>query len=251
MAPGADPGQIQLTWRGGPASLAEDGTLHVDTPLGTIQETAPVAWQDRSGQRVPVAARWTASDVGADEQAWGFVLGSYDPSLPLTIDPTVLYATYIGGSDSDQATAMAIDGSGAVYLTGTTNSSETTFPNGGGFGSVGVVGIDQSFNGNQDVFVAKLAPNGQTLAYATYIGGTGQDGGTGIAVDSSGAAYVTGFTTSGQTTFPNGTGFAGTSVAGLRSNLQRRQRYLRCLRAEAGAERQQPCLRNLSGRRRD
>ena len=58
VAPGADPGQIRLAWHGATVSLAEDGTLRLETPIGTVQETAPVAWQERDGQRLPVAARW-------------------------------------------------------------------------------------------------------------------------------------------------------------------------------------------------
>src|SRR5204863_4129939 len=140
-------------------------SLHLETPLGTIQETAPIAWQEQDGRMVPVQAHWAATDLGMEEPAWGFKLGTYDPSLPLIIDPTVLnYATYIGGIGDDVAFGVAVDGTGAAYVTGQTASTETTFPNGSLLSGLGVPGFDQTFNGgtNGDAFVVKLAPNGQS-----------------------------------------------------------------------------------------
>jgi hypothetical protein len=217
VAPGADPSQIRLAWHGAMVTLAEDGALHLETPLGTLQETAPVAWQERDGQRLPVAVRWAADRVDLGDATWGFWLGAYNPALPLVIDPTVLaYTTYIGGDQSDEADGIAVDSSGAVYIAGTTRSTEASFPNGGGFGAVGAPGLDQIHNGgNSDTFVAKLAPNGQSLIYATYIGGTFPEETKGIAVDSLGAAYVTGTTSSTQATFPSGSGFAALGVPGF------------------------------------
>jgi hypothetical protein len=220
VAPGADPRQIQLIWHGADARLAEDGTLTLETPLGTIAETAPVAWQERDGQRVPVVARWAASDVGLDETVWGFRLGAYDPTLPLVIDPTVLnYATYLGGNAEEIASGIAVDAAGMAYVTGGSLSTEATFPNGSGFAGLSVPGFDQSQNGNFDVFVVKLAADGRSLVYATFIGGTNEDIGGAIAVDGSGAAYVTGSTSSKETVFPNGTGFAGLGVPGFDQTL--------------------------------
>ena len=67
-----------------------------------------------------------------------------------------------------------------------------------------VPGFDQSFNGRDDAFLVKLAPSGTSLVYATYLGGSNQETGESVAVDSSGAAYVSGFTTSSETSFPDG-----------------------------------------------
>jgi hypothetical protein len=218
VAPGADPSQIQLAWHGADARLAEDGRLTLETPLGTIVETAPLAWQERDGQRVAVAATWAASEAGLDETVWGFRLGDYDPGLPLVIDPTVLtYATYIGGASAETGFGIAVDATGAAYVTGSTGSLESSFPNGTGFASItpAVPGFDQTFNGSNDVFVVKLASDGRSLAYATYIGGFGDDIGHAIAVDGTGAAYVAGPTGSTEATLPNGTGFAGLGVPGF------------------------------------
>lgn len=103
----------------------------------------------------------------------------------------VLYATYLGGSASDLGYAIAIDPSGAAYVAGSTNS--VNFP---------VTGSapQRTFRGGSDCFVAKLDPSGATLSYSTYLGGESIDVCKGIAVDASGAAFVTGTTTS--TSFP-------------------------------------------------
>ena len=103
----------------------------------------------------------------------------------------VLYATYLGGSSSDLGYAIAIDASGAAYVAGGTNS--VNFP---------VTGSapQRTFRGGFDCFVAKLDPSGATLSYSTYLGGESIDVCKGIAVDASGAAFVTGTTTS--TSFP-------------------------------------------------
>jgi len=105
----------------------------------------------------------------------------------------IVYSTFLGGSLEDQAKGIAVDGAGDVYVTGQTAS--TTFP-----------GVDgsalQSANGggSHDAFVTKVNPAGTAILYSTFLGGSGNDGGLGIAVDSAGSAYVTGNTDS--TAFP-------------------------------------------------
>jgi hypothetical protein len=107
---------------------------------------------------------------------------------------SLAYAGYIGGSGSDDAFGIAVDPSGAAYVAGLTNSTEATFPVTGG--------PDPTSNGGSDAYVAKAAPSGASLAYAGYIGGVGSDQARGVAVDSSGAAYVAGLTNSTEATFP-------------------------------------------------
>jgi hypothetical protein len=116
------------------------------------------------------------------------------------------YAGYIGGSgDSEGGSGIAVDGAGAAYVTGGTDSTEATFPDGDGIPPL--PGPDPTYNGNVDAFVAKVAPSGASLAYAGYIGGFGGDTGFAIAVDGTGASYVSGTTASSQVTFPDGDGF--------------------------------------------
>jgi carboxypeptidase family protein/beta-propeller repeat-containing protein len=122
--------------------------------------------------------------------------GSFD-AFVAKVNPAgtaLVYAGYIGGSGFDAGLGIAVDSSGNAYVTGYTDSSEATFPVLGG--------PDLTFNGGTDAFVAKVNPAGTALVYAGYIGGSGSDVGYGIAVDSSGNAYVTGVTDSSEATFP-------------------------------------------------
>ena len=97
------------------------------------------------------------------------------------------YATFLGGSDGDRGDAIAVDGTGSVYVTGDTESSD--FPATPG-------AFDRSHNGYVDAFVVKLNPAGSGLAYATFLGGRYYDFGYAIAVDGTGSAYVAGWTDS-------------------------------------------------------
>lgn len=197
--PGADPGQIRLAYRGADGlRLRQDGALEVLTPVRLLTDAAPLAYQGEGGERTPVSAVFRLDDAG---HTYGFALGDYDPGATLVIDPELVYCGYIGGIRSDHATDVAVDSSGAAYVTGYTNSTESSFPV--------RVGPDLSHNGDpgdaytrSDAFVAKVRPDGSGLVYCGYIGGSGDDYGRGIAVDASGAAYVTGDTSSDESTFP-------------------------------------------------
>ena len=120
------------------------------------------------------------------------------------VDPTgtrLLYAGFIGGTGDDRGKAIAVDSLGNAYVTGETNSTQSSFP--------ATTGPDLIHNGSLDAFVAKINASGTSLVYAGYIGGVGNDRGTGIAVDTSNRAYVTGETDSGGASFPDGNGFGG------------------------------------------
>ncbi|MBS1850116.1 MAG: SBBP repeat-containing protein [Acidobacteria bacterium] len=96
------------------------------------------------------------------------------------------YSTYLGGSGDDEALGIAVDGSGEAYVTGNTKS--TNFP---------AVNAAQASNGGaQDAFVSKLSADGASLVFSTYLGGTLDDVGTGIALDGFADAYITGQTKS-------------------------------------------------------
>jgi hypothetical protein len=210
VRPGADPGQIRLAYRGLSAlTLNRVGQLEISTPVRTVQDEAPTAYQLYGGKQIQVAANYEVDsptslengpnlmDASADENIWfySFQVPNYDPALPLVIDPAFLvYNGYIGGSGGDWGWDIVVDKSGSAYVAGTTESNQSTFPVN--------IGPDLTLNGDKDVFVAKVLPDGTGLAYAGYIGGSNMDIGNGIAVDDSGAAYITGLTTSNQATFP-------------------------------------------------
>ncbi|MCG9910434.1 MAG: SBBP repeat-containing protein [Flavobacteriales bacterium] len=102
----------------------------------------------------------------------------------------LVYSTYIGGSGDDLSRGIVIDGIGNAYLTGRTNSTDYNITPGAFQTTYG--------GGYSDVFVTKLNPTGSSLVYSTYIGGSGQDEGLGIAIDDSGHSYITGETWSGD-----------------------------------------------------
>jgi len=194
VQPGVDPAQIHLRYRGGTMSLNHAGQLEVSTPVGNFQDEAPIAYQEVNGQRIPVKVDYSLLGV----TTYGFYMGDYDPSLPLVIDPAVLvYCGFIGGSgDLDNGYGITVDSSGYVYLTGYTNSTQTTFPV--------TVGPDPTYNsGSSDAFVAKVRADGTGLVYAGYIGGNGLDVGRGIdVVETVGDVVIIGDTDSDQSSFP-------------------------------------------------
>ncbi|MGI8985059.1 MAG: SBBP repeat-containing protein [Acidimicrobiales bacterium] len=183
VAPGADPGAIAVDVDGpGEPVIDAAGDLVVETASGTLRQSKPVLYQERDGERHAVTGAFALRGDGRV----GFEVGDYDPDLALVIDPVISYSTFLGGAGFDSGLSMAVDPSGNAYVAGRTASPN--FPTTGA--------VQPVFGGGTDVFVAKLGPDGSTVAYATYLGGAGSEFGNGIAVDSSGSAYVTGSTNS-------------------------------------------------------
>ena len=118
----------------------------------------------------------------------------------------LVYSTYLGGSGFDFGYGIAVDSAGSAYVTGATTSSN--FPVANALQSMNA----SSGNFPEDAFVTKLGPTGSALIYSTYLGGSGDDQGEGIAVDSAGNVYVTGTTVS--TNFPTANAVQSTSGGG-------------------------------------
>jgi hypothetical protein len=194
VAAHADASKIRLRYSG-QQSLAVDagGNLVYATTAGELRESAPVLFQQIDGRRVTVAGRYRI----VDSDTVMFDIADYDHDHELVIDPTLTYAGYIGGGGIDSGRGVAADAAGNAYVVGTTYSNQATFPE--------TVGPDLTFNGtggDSDAFVAKINAAGTALVYCGYIGGTGGEFGTGIAVDAGGNAYITGSTYSSATSFP-------------------------------------------------
>jgi uncharacterized protein (TIGR03437 family) len=115
----------------------------------------------------------------------------------------ITWATYVGGTGDDEANGIAVDAAGAAYITGGTAS--TNFPTASPYQGANA-------GGARDIFVSKLSPDGAKLAYSTYLGGTGDELGNGIAVDRGGNAYIGG--TSNSTNFPSISAFQGALKGG-------------------------------------
>jgi len=187
LAPGANPSQIRLQYPDADRVFVDArGELVVRAGATELHEQAPVAYQESGGVRHPVRASYRLFPGNTV----GFDLGDYDPARPLVIDPVISYSTYMGGTAMSAITALAVDAAGDLYAAGWTEAID--FP---------VSNAIQAVNrGGVDAFVFKLNGSGNTLLYATYIGGRGDDRAAGVAVDSSGQIYIAGSTAS--TNFP-------------------------------------------------
>lgn len=198
VAPGADPENIRMRFEGAnKVEVDAGGDLLLQTAEGEVRLRAPITYQEIDGVRQEISSRYfltqspKAKDQSPKAAIVGFELGDYDKDRPLVIDPVLVYSTYLGGSGEDLANSITIDSAGNAYLIGFTDS--TNFPVAGA--------IRPTYGGNpQDVFVSKLNPAGTALVYSTYLGGSGQDNGSDIAVDAAGNAYITGY--AGSTNFP-------------------------------------------------
>lgn len=190
VAPGADPADIRLAYRGAEVRLNQEGELVASTPAGSLNDPKPLAYQNVEGKRVEVPVAYVLENQKSGASTYHFRIGKYDRSRALVIDPAhLVFSGYIGGSEADFGTGIAITSQGYVYVAGTTGSMESTFPVS--------FGPDLTYNGSQyDGFVAKFTNNGQTLLYVGYIGGCGSDYILEVAADDRGYAYVTGSTDS-------------------------------------------------------
>jgi hypothetical protein len=294
VAPGADPTAVRLRLTGAVSiAAASAGSKDLSLTLpdgGTLLQAAPVLYQMKAGKKVAVSGRYViqkasapaaAAQAGTDGPEIGFTLDAnagYDPTLPLVIDPTLVYSSYLGGTSMDYAYGVAVDASGNAFVTGYTGSTNfmgasgnhggydafiaklspggtqafTTYYVGGSVGgsggndygqaitldsagnphvtgytaatdfpivvdtAAGATQVAQSSlsggNGGVDAYVVKLSGSTGAIIHSTYLGGTGTENGFGIAVDSAGAAYVVGSTTSAS--LPNATGTYKTSYGG-------------------------------------
>jgi hypothetical protein len=230
VSPGADPRAIRFAIEGADKlELDAQGDLVLHAGGSEARLRKPVIYQETGGLRQEVAGGFVLrgqSAIRNPKSAISFEIGPYDATRLLVIDPVLVYSTYftagqaiavdlagnayvcggetvakikadgsalvystvIGGASCN---GIAVDASGSAYVTGYTSS--TNLP---------TVSPLQAIHGGgySDAFVAKLNAAGSALVYATYLGGSGYDSGSSIAVDSFGNAYVTGYTNS--TNFP-------------------------------------------------
>lgn len=192
VAPGADPDRIAFLYRGIiDMTVESDGTLRIETAAGTLVDEKPFAYQPAGDRDVAVEMAYRVRrGPEADSFFLEFQLGPYDGSLPLIMDPSMLvYCGFIAGTVGSCGDAIAVDDEGYAYVAGKTKSTEAdAFPV--------VVGPDLTHNGNDDVFIAKVTPDGKDLVYCGFLGGTSFEGANAVAVDSQGRAYVAGGTNS-------------------------------------------------------
>ena len=211
VRPGVDPRRISLAVQSQSANTSKsalridrNGDLVASVGDGEVRFRKPVVYQPGTADRA------LSNDAGQDVRSIHFVDGkylldgnrlafdiaTYDKTKPLVIDPMLAYSTYLGGSGIDAGAGIAVDASGNAYVTGNTSFGFLhhfpTTP--GAFQGCCGLAIDVGF-------VSKFDADGSALIYSTYLGGVGplpdgrllpENGGTTIAVDLSGNAYVTG-----------------------------------------------------------
>jgi len=188
LAPGAEPDQIKLRFDGATKlALLDSGALLVSTAAGDVQYEKPFAYQNDGGKQQEVAATYQIGSDGIVQ----FVVGDYDPSQPLVIDPIVGYSTLLWGEAYD----MVVDVDGFTYVTGQIRNKD--LPAGSGY--------QRSLAGVADAFVAKIEPSGQKLVFATYLGvRKGFSQGVAIGIDGNKNVYIAGTTDSAS--FPTTAG---------------------------------------------
>ena len=179
VQPGADPENIRLRYNTR-INGQTDGSLRFNPAggKGFFTQAAPLAWQEIEGTRVPVAAEFRLEDA----RTVGFRVGRYDPRYPLVIDPPYRWHTFYGSGSDDYGRAIALDGTGNVYVAGTSTASWL---------GDGNTAPKHAHSGGKDLVVLKLNGNG-VYQWHTFYGSLGNDEGQGLAVDSSGNVFVTG-----------------------------------------------------------
>jgi hypothetical protein len=184
LAPFADEGRIALRVRGARFVEVTPQRAVLEVAGERVELRAPRAFQNGK----PVSARYVRRPGGL----LGFALGPHDRGQPVVVDPVVAtLLEYLGGSDADQARAVALDDAGFVTLAG--NTSSVDFPQ-----KLGV----QTYRGQTDIFVTKLNGRDGGLVYSTYVGGIDDDTVGDVALEADGTAVVVGTTYSND--FPNG-----------------------------------------------
>src|SRR3990172_4783296 len=202
LKPRANLKDLKIGLNGAKALRVNDtGELEIDTGDGVVKWTRPIAYQRQGArgkkqeargkrQREYVEVEYVvnppqSSIVNRQSSIiYGFKVGDNDKTRELIIDP-LLASTFVGGSDNDSASAIAIDSSGNVYIAGKTTSSN--YP---------AYEYDISQNKNEDVFVSKFSSDLKTLISSTFVGGGKEDYASSIAIDSSGNILITGGTNS-------------------------------------------------------
>ncbi|WP_165280015.1 DUF7507 domain-containing protein [Paenibacillus protaetiae] len=187
VRPSGDLQSIQFTYVGADGlSLDREGNLVIQTQLGELLDPSPVIYQEKEGRRMAIAGSFQL--ISDEQQSFriGFIVSEpYDPDYTLIIDPGISFSTYLGGASNDFATTIQLDSDGNLYIAGQTSSAN--FPV-----TPGV--FQQLQGGGDDAFVTKLNPTGSALIYSTYLGGSGSDSASKIALDAANNVYVIGTT---------------------------------------------------------
>lgn len=179
VRPGGDASLIKLQYdHADKISINNAGGLDIETKLGKIQEAKPYSYTN-NGAEIKTAFAQSGNTIT-------FNIEAYNKTKTLTIDPDVVWTSYLGGAGYDEVRGIVADESGNIYLTGFTSATS----------GIATAGMQTTYGGgNYDAFVSKFSISGQRL-WTTYIGGNGSDFGNAISLDVFGNIYIAGTTSS-------------------------------------------------------
>ncbi len=214
LAPGADLRHVRLGFESVDQLRIErngDAVLYIGRDRLLLRK--PVVYQKIDGARKQIDGSYVllpsahpCGPSGNVAPTLGLRVATYDHRIPLVVDPILLYSTYLGGTSTDVANAIAIDSSGNNYIAGLTCSAN--FPT--------VEPAQGSLKGACNAFVTKLNSTGTVAIYSTYLGGSGTktnpfgiDEAEAITVDGGSSAYITGLTQSSNFPSTVGPSFGG------------------------------------------
>lgn len=180
VKPGGDPSRIRLRYSGARSvSIAGDGALSIEHPLGTLRESAPFTYLLESGESIPSSFHLSGDTIS-------FAIHRYARQRTLVIDPTIFWSTYLGGGQIESGADVACDRQRNMIVAGSSTSLD--FPTSGGV-------LQSSLRGARDCWISKFDPNGVRL-WTTFYGGTSEDVARRIAIDTNGRIAVAGNTES-------------------------------------------------------
>ncbi len=164
--PGADISKIKLRYEGANKVFLKENGLHIETSLGEIVEENPVSFQTVNEVQEVIATQYILSGNLVQ-----FKPSKYNPSYPIVIDPAVIFGTYMGSPADNFGFAASYDKYGNAYGAGTVYAANFPYTAGA---------FDVSFNGGsgvdgeyaRDIFLAKFNPNGSSLLFGTFLGGS-------------------------------------------------------------------------------
>lgn len=183
VKPGGNPADIRFEYKSIQATnIDREGNLIIDTPFGKMMHQRPHSFQMLQGEKVKVSSGFRQ----IEKNSYGFSIGKYDKNFELILDPVVslLYSSYMGGSDTELYTRMFLDKWGQVHLIGYTYSIDYPTKN----------AYQGSKNYGLDAIVTKLNAAGSDLIFSTYFGGNSYEYFFGITAADNGDVYIAGDT---------------------------------------------------------
>jgi hypothetical protein len=201
VSPEGDPYRIRINYDGAESVYMKDGNLIVSTRAGELTELKPYAYQIVNGQKITVQCNYR---LKRNTLSYSLPDG-YDVSLPLIIDPILVFSGYSGSTYDNWGNTATYDSHGNLYSGGmiTTDYFGTDFPATPGSYKTSFIG------GEWDIGILKYDSSGSALYYATYVGGNGTESPHSLVVDQTGNLLILGATSSTDFPVSNGSKFKG------------------------------------------